>query len=86
MQLRDWMKANRWTMNAMCKETGIARQTIKTARDKSSDILLKTAMGIYEFTKGEVTYSEMLRENYEQKKRYDERKKNKHPLPTDSAI
>lgn len=86
MELKDWMKANRWTMNAMSKETGISRQTIKNAMDKSSDILLKTAMAIFDFTKGNVDYMEMLRENYEYKKRYDEREKNKNPLPSDIAV
>lgn len=62
MQLAEWMKENRWSMNAMCKKTGIARQTIKNAMLKDADIYLKTALEIYKFTKGEVTLQEMLRD------------------------
>lgn len=62
MQLCEWMKEKGWTMLGMQRKTGISRPTIKKAIMKETDITLKTAMAIHKFTKGEVTFEEMLKE------------------------
>jgi len=62
MQLAEWMKENRWTMSEISKKTGICRLTIKKAMTKKGEIYLRSAMEIYKFTNGEVSFEEMLRE------------------------
>lgn len=62
MQLADWMKEKKLSVNAMSKQCGIARQTINNVLSKNIDITLKTAMTIYRFTDKQVTLEELERE------------------------
>lgn len=62
MQLAEWMEKNRYTIMGFEKATGLTRPTIRGAKFKYSDITLKSAMTIYRFTNGEVTFEEMLKE------------------------
>jgi plasmid maintenance system antidote protein VapI len=86
MLFADWVYEKGWTMKGMERKMGICRQTLKKAITRETDITLKTAMTIVKFTKGEVTYDDLARTNEINEKRDDERKKNKHPCTTDTAI
>ncbi len=59
MLLDQWMREKRWTANALAKATGLARLTIKNIMERKTDISLRTAYILQDFTKGEVTLQEL---------------------------
>lgn len=86
MELMDWMKSNRWNMSTLSRELNISRPTMRRVLDKETDMTLRVAMAIVKFTNNQVTYDDLARKNEINEKRDDERKKNKHPCTTDTAI
>lgn len=86
MDLRDWMKENRWSMSAIEKKTGITKQTIRSLMDKKPNVSLRSAMSIVKFTKGEVSFQDLAGENDKNEKRDNKRKKDENPFPADIAI
>lgn len=59
MELGQWMKENRWNVTQLAKKTGLNRITIKSIIEKKTEITLRTAFIIRDFTKNEVTLEEM---------------------------
>lgn len=59
MLLGEWMKENRWNPTQMAKKTGLSRLTITNIIERKSEISLRTAFIIRDFTKNEVTLEEM---------------------------
>jgi len=68
MDLGTWMTKNRWNQPQLSREIGISRPTISCILKRTTDITLKTAMAIVKFTKNEVTYEDLARENNKNQK------------------
>jgi plasmid maintenance system antidote protein VapI len=62
MDLGTWMHENRWTQPQLAKKIGISRPTISGILNKKRDVTLRTAMAIVKFTKNQVTYEDLTRE------------------------
>lgn len=62
MEFSQWVKREKCSVNGISRQTGISRNTIKSAISKNADLTLKTAMTIYNLTKGEVSFEEMLKD------------------------
>lgn len=59
MLLSEWMKENRWNPTQMAKKTGLSRLTITNIMERKSEISLRTAFIIREFTKNSVTLEDL---------------------------
>lgn len=61
MQFSEWVKKHKLSVSALSRQTGIARQTVKSAISRNCDITLRTAMAIVKLTDGEVSIEELTR-------------------------
>ena len=59
MDLKAWMKENRWSGIAMAKEIGVSNSTIGNVRTKTYKPSLMLAKCIVRFTNNEVTLSDL---------------------------
>ena len=62
MELREWMKDNRWTITAMANEIGVSFGTLSGIRRKTYKASLQLKKAIERFTNGEVTLDDLLEE------------------------
>ena len=59
MELKKWMKENRWSNLRMAEELGIVHGTLSNIRLKKNKPSLLLAKSIVRFTNGEVTLEDM---------------------------
>lgn len=60
MDLNVWMKKNRWTQAALCREVGCTRPYMCRLIKGQIPVGKRLAQDISEFTKGEVTYFDIV--------------------------
>lgn len=74
MDLRAWMIENRWTQTQLSKKVGISRPTMQSVLEKKKKVSFESAYKIVQFTKGQVTFEDLARED----NKNDESDKNRH--------
>lgn len=59
MELKQWMKRDRWTSVALAKEIGVSNSTIGNVRSKTYKPSLLLAKAIESFTEGHVSLKDL---------------------------